>query len=83
VQVQILENTETRGYGMTVYKVDPELKAEIDKYLPPLPEAKYQELKANIAKDGYDEAKPIAIWEERPNTIVMGTIDIGHVASWE
>ena len=72
VQVQILENTETRGYGMTVYKVDPELKAEIDKYLPPLPEAKYQELKANIAKDGYDEAKPIAIWEERPNTIVDG-----------
>lgn len=57
---------------MTVYKVDPELKAEIDKYLPPLPEAKYQELKANIAKDGYDEAKPIAIWEERPNTIVDG-----------
>jgi len=57
---------------MTIYKVDPELKAEIDKYLPPLPEAKYQELKANIAKDGYDEAKPIAIWEERPNTIVDG-----------
>lgn len=57
---------------MTVYKVDPELKAELDKYLPPLPEEKFQKLKAKIAKDGYDEAKPIAIWEERPNTIVDG-----------
>ena len=57
---------------MTVYKIDPELKAELDKYLPPLPEEKFQKLKAKIAKDGYDEAKPIAIWEERPNTIVDG-----------
>ncbi|MCK9568951.1 ParB N-terminal domain-containing protein [Candidatus Pacearchaeota archaeon] len=57
---------------MKQYKIDPELKSEIDKYLPPLSEDKYQELKANIAKKGYDEAKPIVIWEERPDTIVDG-----------
>lgn len=53
------------------YKTDPELKAELDKYLPPLSEAEYQELKANIALE-YDIAKPIALWKERPDTIVDG-----------
>jgi len=60
------------NYDFMKYKIDQELKREIDKYLPPLPEVKYQELKENIKKDGYDEAKPIAIWEERPNVIVDG-----------
>ena len=53
------------------YKTDPELKAELDKYLPPLSEVEYQELKANIAIE-YDAAKPIALWKERPDTIVDG-----------
>ena len=53
------------------YKTDPELKAELDKYLPPLSEAKYQDLKANIIPE-YDTAKPIALWKERPDTIVDG-----------
>jgi hypothetical protein len=53
------------------YKTDPELKAELDKYLPPLSEVEYQELKANIALE-YDIAKPITLWKERPDTIVDG-----------
>ena len=53
------------------YKTDPELKAELDKYLPPLSEAAYQDLKTNIALE-YDIAKPIALWKERPDTIVDG-----------
>jgi ParB-like chromosome segregation protein Spo0J len=53
------------------YKTDPELKAELDKYLPPMSEEAYQKLKANITPE-YDDAKPIVLWKERPDTIVDG-----------
>jgi rubrerythrin len=53
---------------MPHYKIDPEL----EKCLPPLPDETYQAIKASIAKDGYDPAKPIVLWEEHVNTIVDG-----------
>ena len=49
------------------YKIDPEL----EKCLPPLAEDKYQLLKLSISK-GYDPAKPMVLWKERPGTIVDG-----------
>jgi hypothetical protein len=53
---------------MPQFKID----RELEKCLPPLPEETYQSIKNSISKDGYDPAKPIVIWEERPNTIVDG-----------
>lgn len=47
--------------------IDPEL----EKCLPPLPEMRFQQLRARI-EEKYDPAKPIVLWKERPNTIVDG-----------
>ena len=53
---------------MTKYKTNPDL----EKCLPPLSDKMYQKIKDSIAKEGYDPAKPIVLWEEFPNTIVDG-----------
>lgn len=52
---------------MKQYKIDPEL----EKCLPPLPDAQYQKLRESIKKK-YDPAKPIVLWKEHPDTIVDG-----------
>jgi ParB-like chromosome segregation protein Spo0J len=44
---------------------------ELEKCLPPLPLDQWEDLKESISK-GYDPAKPIVLWKERPTTIVDG-----------
>ena len=53
---------------MKEYKINPEL----EKCLPPLSGMEFENLKTSIQTQGYDEAKPIVLWKEYPDTIVDG-----------
>lgn len=53
---------------MKDYKINPEL----EKCLPPLSDIEFEKLKNSIRTQGYDEAKPIVLWKEYPDTIVDG-----------
>ena len=53
---------------MKEYKINPEL----EKCLPPLSDMEFEKLKISIQTQGYDEAKPIVLWKEYPDTIVDG-----------
>jgi len=53
---------------MKEYKINPEL----EKCLPPLSDMEFEKLKTSIQTQGYDEAKPIVLWKEYPDTIVDG-----------
>lgn len=53
---------------MKEYKINPEL----EKCLPPLSDIEFEKLKNSIRTQGYDEAKPIVLWKEYPDTIVDG-----------
>jgi len=53
---------------MKEYKINPEL----EKCLPPLSGMEFEKLKTSIQTQGYDEAKPIVLWKEYPDTIVDG-----------
>lgn len=50
------------------YKINPDL----EKCLPPLSDIEFTKLKLSIETQGYDEAKPIVLWKEFPDTIVDG-----------
>ena len=53
---------------MKEYKINPDL----EKCLPPLSDIEFTKLKLSIETQGYDEAKPIVLWKEFPDTIVDG-----------
>lgn len=65
------------------FKIDPDL----EKCLPPLPLDQWDDLKKSVAK-GYDPAKPIVLWKERPSTIVDGhhrykaCLELGIEPAW-
>lgn len=65
MQIQILENTETRGYGMKRYIIDPRLEA----VCLPLSKDEYDLLEKQILRDGVLDA--VKVWDRDGELVLL------------